>query len=136
MEAVQLATYNTSENQELQQKMSGYGFTPKRIKEGKALLEQVRLLDTTQQQHYLGARRYHSRLTKILPPCWSCLRARGHCQDSLPQRTFGARGTENQEAAVQTMGTDTTGDQLLYERHALPSATSAVRSYAEVVATE
>ncbi len=56
MEAVQLATYNTSENQELQQKMSGYGFTPKRIKEGKALLEQVRLLDTTQQQHYLGAR--------------------------------------------------------------------------------
>lgn len=36
--------------------MSGYSFTPKRIKEGKALLEQVRLLDTTQQQHYLGAR--------------------------------------------------------------------------------
>ena len=55
-EAVRLAIYNTSENQERQQKMSGYGFTPKRIKEGKSLLEQVRLMDDTQQQHYLRVR--------------------------------------------------------------------------------
>ena len=56
IEAVQLAIRNTSENREIQQKMSGYGYTPKRMQEGKALLAKVQLMNDTQQQHYTHAR--------------------------------------------------------------------------------
>ncbi len=50
--AVQLATQNTSDNEELQKKLNVYGFTPKRIQEGKVLFEQARLVNNTQEQHY------------------------------------------------------------------------------------
>lgn len=56
LEAVRLAIVNTLANKELQQKLTPYGFTPKRMKEGKALLERVQLLEKVQRQHYISSR--------------------------------------------------------------------------------
>lgn len=56
-EAVQVAVYNLLENKDLQNKMNGYGLTPKRVQEGNTLLENARLLHSTQSDHYDHARR-------------------------------------------------------------------------------
>ncbi len=52
LEATHLAIFNTTEHDEIQKQMSAYGFTPKRMQEGKVKMEYVRLLDDTQTQHY------------------------------------------------------------------------------------
>ena len=56
LEAVHLAIANTLANKALQQKLSPYGFTPKRMQEGKALWERVQLTEKTQRQHYTSSR--------------------------------------------------------------------------------
>jgi len=56
-EAVQVAVYNLSENEELQKRMNGYGLTSKRVQEGNVLLENARQMYSTQEQHYDHARK-------------------------------------------------------------------------------
>lgn len=56
LEAVELALRGLSEDPELQKKMNAYGFMPKRVQEGRALLEHAKLLINTQEQHYTHAR--------------------------------------------------------------------------------
>ncbi len=54
--SVSLVIYHLID-EELQKRMSAYGFTPKRVKEGKDLFEIATLMDDTQDQHYNQARR-------------------------------------------------------------------------------
>lgn len=56
-EAVTLAIYNTSTNQEVQKRMTAYGFTPKRIQEGRDLLEGAKMAQSKQEEYYDSARR-------------------------------------------------------------------------------
>ncbi len=56
LEAVNLAIVNTLANKALQQKLSSYGFTPKRMQEGKALWERVQQTEKTQRQYYTSSR--------------------------------------------------------------------------------
>ena len=56
LEAVNLAIVNTLANKALQQKLSPYGFTPKRMQEGKVLWKRVQQTEKTQRQHYTSSR--------------------------------------------------------------------------------
>ena len=62
LEAVELALRGITENKELQKKMSGYGFTPQRTQEGKALAENLRLMSSTREQHQGDTRRLSHRI--------------------------------------------------------------------------
>ncbi len=51
-ESSRLAIYHTTEDAEIQKKMSNFGFSPKRIQEGKALRDTARQWHETKDQHY------------------------------------------------------------------------------------
>ncbi len=55
--AVELALITLTAKKELQNKMNAYNFTPKRVQEGNTLLNNARLLHSTQEDHYDEARR-------------------------------------------------------------------------------
>lgn len=56
-EAVQTVVVNLTENENLQQAMDMYGFTAARVQEGNTLLNNARMLYSTQHNHYDNARR-------------------------------------------------------------------------------
>jgi hypothetical protein len=56
IEAVELVILHLTENKDLQDSMSGYGLTPKRVQAGDALLKNVLQMHTTQEDHYTMAR--------------------------------------------------------------------------------
>lgn len=60
--SVQLVIYNASENDELQKKLNGFGFTPKRIQEGSQLLQQALLLQNTKDKYYVEKRRVSTQI--------------------------------------------------------------------------
>ncbi|MEK6480242.1 hypothetical protein WJR50_22055 [Catalinimonas sp. 4WD22] len=55
-EAVHLAIYNTQAYEDMQKRLVIFGYTPKRMQEGNALLEYARMHYSTQESHYNTAR--------------------------------------------------------------------------------
>jgi len=56
-EAVSLAILNTTANDEVQKRMGSFGMSPRRMQEGKSLLENAQNVYSKQEQHYDEARR-------------------------------------------------------------------------------
>ncbi len=52
LEAARLVIYNTQKDPDIQKRMSTYGFPPKRLQDGKALLEKAILLQDIKTIHY------------------------------------------------------------------------------------
>src|SRR5690606_14041506 len=52
MEGARLAIFNTEKNEERQKRLAIYGLTPKRLQEGKALLNNAQLLQNTKVNYY------------------------------------------------------------------------------------
>lgn len=52
LEIASLTINNTMKDKELQKKMASFGFPPKRMQEGKALLEQALMLDESKIRRY------------------------------------------------------------------------------------
>lgn len=63
-EAVHLAIYITQEYEDMQKRMTVFGYTPKRMQEGNALLEYARMQFSTQESNYNSARYLSLQISK------------------------------------------------------------------------